>query len=68
MFNKTYAYTEPGRMKDRGEGCYSDDIALVKARNLSEAMLKFSEFYDNVNVKNVTEVNLGIKVMVLTDY
>ena len=68
MFNKIYAYTEPGRMRNRGEGCYSDDIALVKAKNLGEAMLKFNEFYDNVNVKNVTEVNLGTEVMTLTDY
>ena len=68
MFNKIYTYTEPGRMRNRGEGRYSDDVALVKAKNLGEAMLKFNEFYDNVNVKNVTEVNLGTEVMTLTDY
>ena len=65
MSKKLFVYKKPNVMTDHE---YTDDVAITRAVNKEEALIKFKQYYD-CDIEDIEEVwfNTG-GVAVLTDY
>ena len=65
MDNKIFVYKKPNAMIGHK---YTDDVAITKAINKEEALIKFEQYYD-CNIKDIEEVGFNTGgVAILTDY
>lgn len=65
MDNKIFVYKKPNAMIGHK---YTDDVAITKAANKEEALIKFKQYYD-CDIEDVEEVRFNVGgVAILTDY
>lgn len=62
---KLWVYSKPNTMVGHR---YSDDVAIVRASNIEEALIKFRKLY-NVNLEDIHLVVFNdYDIAILTDY
>lgn len=65
MDNKIFVYKKPNAMIRHK---YTDDVAITKAANKEEALIKFKQYYI-CNIEDIEEVMFNAHgVAILTDY
>ena len=65
MDNKIFVYKKPNAMIKHK---FADDVAITKAANKEEALIKFEQYYD-CDIEDIEEVRFNTGgVAILTDY
>lgn len=63
---KLFVYASANAMKEHR---FTDDVAITYAKDIDEAVLKFSRLYDDIQIGEIDEVYFNdYGIAILTDY